>query len=652
MHGPCPAHVITPPTEPPLAADRTLQPGRQASPDQSPSPSQPNRLAWLALLSGLAVLLNGLPVPLFYGIHVMLGSVPAIYALLLWPRWWGVAIGVLASLRTWPLWGHPWAVVIFTLELVWLWLWLRRAPAARDARGNGDVLLLAIGYWLLIGAPLVFAFYGLVMRIDPANVLVVAVKQSFNGVLNTELAFAALMVTRALQARRDSGPGLSLRGVIIALALFALTLPTLLISITAGHQLQRAVEQGVLDGLKTVNLAVSRVGPGQQTNQLLIDQLGGDLAYRRIAADGSTTSSDRDLFHRLDSLFSDGGRSQVSSRELALLIPRGEGPALHKWVNGFWSFSSQSTDPAGTALVQVVQPARSTVTRMQEQSSQLLAASLVVVALGALLSALVGRQFEREFNRVLHPRQGEGPRDGGAGGAGSCQPPLRLTSVSELRALTSQLNQRIFVANELYRQLQESNGELQRSRLELERLLTTDPLTGCGNSQALAARLREEWHRSRRNGEPVSCLWFSIDGLELACQRFGSAAGDALIKGAAQALRNRLRVTDHIFRCSRRDLVVVATGCSEADAGRLGATLAAAITAIWIRPGDDQPPGAPACRLNHRDHPELTVQPRVGCATLDPQGDTVDSLLERARKSMEASGPSPSPPLSAQGLTS
>ena len=169
------------------------------------APARGGTLAVLALLSGLAVLLNALPIPLFYGIQVLLGSVPAIYALLLWPRWWGVGIGLLASLQTWGPWGHPWAVVIFTLEL--LWLWLRRPQASGDPRNNGQVMLLAIGYWLLVGAPLVFLFYGLVMRIDPANVLMVAVKQSFNGVLNTELAFTALVITRAIQARRNAGPG-------------------------------------------------------------------------------------------------------------------------------------------------------------------------------------------------------------------------------------------------------------------------------------------------------------------------------------------------------------------------------------------------------------------------------------------------------------
>lgn len=627
---------------PPAQAPPAQHPNPQALNGSVESPALGSRTqsrartaGLLALLSGLAVLLNALPVPLFYGIHVMLGSVPAIFALLLWPRWWGVAIGVLASLQTWSLWGHPWAVVIFTLEVLWLWLWLRRGGPARDGRSNGEVMLLAIGYWLLIGAPLVFVFYGLVMGIDPANVLVVAVKQSFNGVLNTELAFAALVITRALQARRNLGPGLSLRGVIIGLALLALTLPTLLISITAGHQLQRAVEQGVLDGLKTISLAVSRVGAGQQTNQLLIEQLGGDLAYRRIAADGRATSSDPELFKRLDAQFSDGGRGQVSNRDLALLIPRGNGPALRKWVNGYWSYSTQDKSGRGTDLVQVVEPARPAVTRMQEQSSQLLAVSLGVVVLGALLSTFVGRQFEQEFHRVLNPHLGL-PTGFEAG----YQPPLRLSAVSELRTLTDQLNQRILEANQLYSQLQESNTSLLRSQQELEQRLTTDPLTGCENSKALKVRLQEEWHRARRTGEPLSCLCFTLDGIGRAYEQFGAEAGDALLKAVAEALGKRLRITDHLFRSSEQDFVVIATGCNAADARQLGASLLAAIDGVWIRPRGDRPADGPSCDLAHREDPELRAQPRVGIADLDPLGDSVDSLMRRAQESLAATRPS------------
>jgi diguanylate cyclase (GGDEF)-like protein len=370
-----------------------------------PAAAIPTRdLPWLALLSGLAVLLNTLPVPFFYGIHVLLGSVPAILALLLWRGGWGVAIGVLASLQTWSLWGHPWAVVIFTLEMVWLWLGLRRFHGQPNREGNGRVVMLAMGYWLLLGAPLVFAFYGLVMRLDLANLLVVAVKQSFNGVLNTVLAFSVLILIRAVQAGRGEGPGLSLRGVIMALALLAVTLPTLVISITAGHQLQSAVQQGALEGLKTISLAVERVGPGDRSNRLLIEQMGSDLAYRRIDANGQTASSDPALFQRLDGHYGDGGRSQVRIPDLALLIPREQAPVLHKWIKGYWSYSQQYDGRDGTSLIQVVEPARPAVARLQLQSSQLLGASMAVLVLGALISAWVGERVERAFTAVVPTR--------------------------------------------------------------------------------------------------------------------------------------------------------------------------------------------------------------------------------------------------------
>ena len=208
--------------------------------------------AWLALLAGLGVLLNAWPLPLFYGVHLLLGSVPATLALLLWRTWWAVPLGLMAGLQTWPLWGHPWAVLIFTLEMAWLTLALRRfnGPAGKD--GNGRVVLFSMAYWLVLGAPLVLLFYGVVLGLDPTNVQIAAVKQAFNGVLNTVLAFAGLIVVRGLLTARKRSPGVSLRGVIMALALLTILMPSLLISLAAGHQLEIAVQRGALDGLATV----------------------------------------------------------------------------------------------------------------------------------------------------------------------------------------------------------------------------------------------------------------------------------------------------------------------------------------------------------------------------------------------------------------
>lgn len=553
------------------------------------------QLPWVAALSGLAVLLNALPLPLLFGIEVLFGSVPAILALLLWRSWWAVGIGVLASLQTWPLWGHPWAIVIFTLEMLWLWVGLRRfnGPPSQDA--NGRVVLFSLAYWLLLGSPLVYLFYGLIMQINPANVAVVAVKQSFNGVLNTVLAFSALLVIRSIQAQRGSGPGFSLRGVIIALVLLTITVPTLVISNGASQQLKLAVQEGVLDNLRTVNLAVAEPVTTNAANQRLIEQLGSGLAYRRINANGDVIGSDPTLFKRLDSGFSDGGRSQVLNPELAILIPRGEAPQLRKWVNGYWSYSSQYGAEGGLYLVQVVQPAKDVVVRMQGQSSRLLGGALTILVLGTLASNWVGNRFEKEFRSVLAPRD---PEPGHI-------TPLRLSPVSELRSMAELMNQRIRQVNQLSQELRQCS--------------TTDPLTGCGNQQALQARLIEEWHRSRRSGEPLACLCLDVDGFTAFNDRNGSEAGDALLRGLAQAARTRLRVTDFIYRRGADEFVVIATNSKASDALKLAEMLQLAMAAVRLT------------KTNQAgEQIQLQASVSAGVTTLNPHDDCADSLLSAA----------------------
>lgn len=594
------------PPEDDATAGLVLRPGLRGSGRQ-------RRALLLALMSGLAVLLNALPVPLYFGVQVLLGSVPPILALLLWRSWWAVPMAVLASLQTWRAWGHPWAVVIFSLEMVWLTLAMRRGngPASND--GNGRVVLFSLAYWLLLGAPLVLIFYGLVLRLDAANVLVVAVKQSFNGVFNTGLAFAALIAIRAMQARRGQGPGLSLRGVIVALALLAITVPTLVISQLAGQQLEIAVQEGVLDGLRTVNLAVARSAPQDSIADLLMRELRGDLAYRRIEADGQSTSSDPLLFQRLDDGFQDSGRDYVRNRHLALLIPRGRLPLMRKWVNGYWSYSNPIvSDRGGTALVQVVAPARAIVTRMQQQSTWLLATSTSVMTLGVLIGYWLGGRFEREFQQVISPLH----RDGGA------LSPLQLSPVLELRNLALLINHRIRQVNRLALQLRQANTTLRQSRTELQRQVAIDPLTGCGNRQALLQRLREEVVRCRRSGESLSCLCLGVDNLAAINQSFGVPVGNTLLQGLVQVARSRLGVTDHLFR-SGDTFVVVAIGATLEQARPLAESLRDAMQGIYLTSSE---PGGPS--------QELRTRLSLGVSSLDADAGGPEDLLARAEQDL------------------
>jgi diguanylate cyclase (GGDEF)-like protein len=578
----------------------------EAARHQAPPP------AWLALLAGLGVLLNAWPVPLFYGVHLLLGSVPATLALLLWRTWWAVPLGLLAGLQTWRLWGHPWAVLIFTLELAWLTLALRRFNGPPGSDGNGRVVLFSMAYWLLLGCPLVFLTYGLLMGIDPANVVVVAVKQAFNGVFNTVVAFCILILVLGLQSQRQRGPGVSLRGVIVATTLLAITLPSLLTSLEAGHQLEIAVQSGALDGLRTVNLAISRASSRDENTRLLMDQLGEAMAYRRINADGRNLSSNAALFHRLDSEFRDSGRQNVHLSELALLIPRTKGPALRKWVNGYWSYSRQyEAGDGSTYLVQVVEPSRAVVIRMQEQSTKLLLMTFAVVLAGTGSGLWLGRRFEREFSDVLRPLEQQGDQI----------QPLRLSALIELRDLATLINHRLLQVNRLSSRLRQANTTLRQSRRELKELLQCDPLTGCGNRAALDQRLQEEVDRCSRSGEALSCLVIHATDLAVIRREHGRQAADALTLGLAQAAQRRLRRTDHLYRWQDDGFVVLAIGCWADDARSLAGLLQEAMNAVHLTPTTTVGPVVSQ---------DLRTRVWIGRSTLESEQDSADALMRRA----------------------
>jgi diguanylate cyclase (GGDEF)-like protein len=545
-------------------------------PIPAPSTAAPSRqqALLLALFTGLAVLLNFQPLPLFYGIQVLLGSTLPILALLLWRTGWCIPMGCIASLVTWKLWGHPWAVVIFTAELAWLTLGLRQLGRRSMDVSTGAIIPLAISYWVVLGSPLVALFYGVFLRIDPSNLAVTALKQSFNGILNTTIAFVLYVLISALQNRKGLGNGISLRGVIVGLVLVTTTVPTLIITMTSGYQLELAVQQAELDNLKTVNQAVA-------ASQPLTEIPGGSIAYRRIEANGKSISSDPELFARLDKSFTDGGRAYVHPRELSVLISRQPLPMLKKWINGYWSYSELHNGTGQeSVLIQVVQPAATLVKRMQNQSASLLGVVLVMLVLGTIASMTLGALFEREVNAVLRPLLAS------TDGIATLAPSL----IIELRLLVQLVNQRIQQVRLLTHDLQDTNQALRQSRDELEQLNTSDVLTSCGNRAALFQRLKEECHRSRRTGEPLSCLTLDVDGLTEINDRFGHEIGDLVLKRIASTVRQRLRITDHFFRSGGDEFVIVATDCDGSAALDMATELRTLVSELGLTNQQGQVP--------------------------------------------------------------
>ncbi|MBW4530872.1 MAG: GGDEF domain-containing protein [Aphanothece saxicola GSE-SYN-MK-01-06B] len=506
----------------------------------------------LGLLAGLAVLGNACPVSLCFSIQILLGSIASTLALLWLRGWWNVPIAAMASLYTWTLWGHPWAIVIFSAEALWLALFVNRfsGPPANDL--NGRIIVADVVFWLLVGTPLVFFLYGSVLHIDPTNVAVTAAKQAVNGVANTVVAFLLFVL---LQLRRHShGKGLlPLRGLVFSVVLASIILPSLGVTLLSCSQLQRSTQEGVLENLRTVGEAAGRIDPlqlGEPSRGLPASV--GSAAFLLTDIEGNQISSNPGLFLRLQNHFQPAPSKQIELNGLQILVPKERRPALKVWINGYWS----TTVTSPRYLVQVVQPAAPAVLKLQDQSLRLLLTLFWVMLLGILLSEAMAWVMERQLQmlRSPHPVDGEG-----SGLSASLEPEASefSSSIIEVQELACRLQEQNRRVLRLSQDLSVVSANLKQSIERQRQISNTDPLTGTHNRSDLQSRLAQVCDRARACSVSLSCLAFSVRGLRQINTVHGRPKGDEILQLLITDVRQLLHANDELFRIGGSEFLLL-----------------------------------------------------------------------------------------------
>ncbi len=91
--------------------------------------------------------------------------------------------------------------------------------------------------------------------------------------------------------------------------------------------------------------------------------------------------------------------------------------------------------------------------------------------------------------------------------------------------------------------------ELVQHRKLLEKIALIDGLTGIPNRRAYDDRLRDEWQRACRSGDPFSLAFVDVDFFKSFNDTYGHAAGDLALKKVAQTLNRVLkRSSDFVAR--------------------------------------------------------------------------------------------------------
>ena len=105
---------------------------------------------------------------------------------------------------------------------------------------------------------------------------------------------------------------------------------------------------------------------------------------------------------------------------------------------------------------------------------------------------------------------------------------------------------------------------------KVERVSTTDDLTGLHNRKYLQERLEEEISRSRRYGTKHSCILFDIDFFKVVNDMYGYEWGDILLRNIANKLNAIVRKEDILTRYGDEEFLLVLPNTSEENAFLFG----------------------------------------------------------------------------------
>ena len=153
---------------------------------------------------------------------------------------------------------------------------------------------------------------------------------------------------------------------------------------------------------------------------------------------------------------------------------------------------------------------------------------------------------------------------------------------------------------------------------DLEKLATTDGMTGLINRRHFEVLARAEWARFQRYGRPLSLLVLDIDKFKSINDRFGHDIGDLVLKAVAETCKANKRTTDVVARIGGEEFAMLLPETNEAAAEIAAERLRKAI--------EDHPHVLPDM--------ELTVTASIGIAGATLSMAAFEVMLKRADEAL------------------
>lgn len=207
--------------------------------------SKQKKYLTLTVLTVLSYLGNYFKYSLFFGVDFLFGSIFVWLVSYLFGFKWGVLTGFVASVCTYFLWGHPYAIIIFTAEAVFVNYFLKKKYT--------NLLTANITYWCFLGIPLIGIFYGLILPVSNTGTLLIIFKQSVNGIFNaliSSLIINYFPIPKWLESNKQNRL-ISFQDNLFNVVIGFVFIPILLLTVINANQQFTRIENNIIIQLET-----------------------------------------------------------------------------------------------------------------------------------------------------------------------------------------------------------------------------------------------------------------------------------------------------------------------------------------------------------------------------------------------------------------
>lgn len=171
--------------------------------------------------------------------------------------------------------------------------------------------------------------------------------------------------------------------------------------------------------------------------------------------------------------------------------------------------------------------------------------------------------------------------------------------------------------------LEARTTDLERARLQIQRLSTEDDLTALANHEQLLEFLQREWRRAKREQTAVTLIVADVDDFRAYNRQFGRRAGDECLKQIGGALAGIVgRPGDLVARYHRDQFAIALASTESSGAQTIAERVRRAVEALQV----------PAAR----DASATVVTVSVGVSTIVPPRESALEELDLIKAARHA----------------